>query len=132
MIGIDTNVLIRVFVDDDADHFRAVQALIRDRGNEVFAITPLVVAEFVVVMHRHFGRPLAAVVEMVERILEAPEFVVADAAEVTEALAVYRAGGVDFSDCLIVAAARAAGADAVFTFDRDAARRIPGARLIEI
>lgn len=131
MIGIDTNVLIRVFLNDDDDQFRAVRTLLRDRGGETFLIVPLVIAEFVLVMHRHLGRPLDVVVELVERILEAPEFVVVDADRVAEALAVYRAGGTDFSDCLIVAAARAAGADGVLTFDRDAARRIPGAKLIE-
>jgi predicted nucleic-acid-binding protein len=132
MNALDTNVLLRVFVNDDEAQHAAVLELVGNKAVTPLLVSGLVLAEFVRILRRRLGQTRQRVVEMVERILEAPEFVVADAAEVTEALAVYRGGGVDFSDCLIVAAARAAGADAVFTFDRDAARRIPGARLIEI
>lgn len=132
MNALDTNVLLRVFVNDDEAQHAAVLELVGNKAVTPLLVSGLVLAEFVRILRRRLGQTRQRVVEMVERILEAPEFVVANAAEVTEALAVYRGGGVDFSDCLIVAAARAAGADAVFTFDRDAARRIPGARLIEI
>ena len=130
MIAIDTNVLLRLFVLDDAGQCAAARRLVADSGHRGVLIPMLVLAELVRVHRRRLGFSLPAAVELLERIVEAPEFVIEAQPVVEEALAIYRAGGTEFSDCLIAAASRAGGATTLFTFDVDASRRIPGTTLL--
>lgn len=130
MIAIDTNILLRLFILDDHGQCAAARRLVADQGARGVLVPMLVLAEFVRVYRRRLGRDLATTVELLDRILEAPEFVVESQPLVEDALATYRNGGTDFSDCLIAAAARQAGAASLFTFDAAAARRIPGAVLL--
>jgi predicted nucleic-acid-binding protein len=130
MIAVDTNVLLRLFILDDQGQCATARRLVADQGPRGILIPALVLAELVRVYRRKLGRDLGMAVELVDRILEAPEFVVESQSVVEDALATYRAGGTDFSDCLIAATARLAGATSLYTFDAAAARRIPGAVLL--
>ena len=131
MIGLDTNVLIRVFVEDDAGQCRAARALVARSGPGDLLVSVLVLAEFVRVLRRRLKKSLADTLEILDRIVEAPEIRFDDRAALDDALSVYRQGRSEFSDCLIVAIARRAGADRVATFDREAATVIPGAFYLE-
>lgn len=130
MIAIDTNVLLRLFILDDHGQCTAARRLVAEQGPRGILIPLLVLAELVRVYRRKLGRDVPAAVELLDRILEAPEFVVEFQPIVEDALATYRAGGTEFSDCLIAATARLSGATSLFTFDAAAARRIPGAVLL--
>lgn len=130
MIGIDTNVLLRLFVIDDPQQCAAARRLVADHASEGVFLATTVLAEFVRVHRRKLKRPHAETAMVLARILQAPEFVVEDQSVVEEAFHAYQDGRTDFSDCLIVAQARAAGAGPVFTFDAGAAQHIPGAELV--
>jgi predicted nucleic-acid-binding protein len=130
MIAIDTNILIRIFAEDDPAQNRAAVSLLAQYGKAGVLVTPLVLAEFVWVMRRRMKTPVSVIVGILDRIINAPEFIVNNQPQIEEALEIYRTGRCDFSDCLIVIAARDAGATDVFTFDRRAAESIPGATLL--
>jgi predicted nucleic-acid-binding protein len=130
MIGIDTNVLLRLFEVDQPSQTAAARRLIKERGAQGIVAPALVIAELARVLRRTFKRSVEDVVRIIERILEAPEFIVLEADAVREALSTYREGASDFADCLIVVTSRRAGAEHVYTFDQAAAAAIPGARLL--
>jgi len=130
VIALDTNVLLRLFILDDAQQCAAARRFVAENAAHGILVPMLVLAEFVRVYRRKLGRSRSDAAELIGRILEAPEFTVERRGEVEDALGVYRAVPVDFSDCLIVSTARRAGADAVYTFDAEAAKRVPGAILL--
>ena len=121
MIALDTNVVVRFLVQDDAQ--QAAQA------NAVFAaLTPdapaflcrEVLAELVWVLERAYRLPRADIAGAIDGLLASREIVVEQADRVGLANDRYRQGGAGFSDQMIALAAREAGCAAVLSFDRQA------------
>ena len=130
MTALDTNVLVRYLVGDDAAQAEAARAL-------VAALTPEdpgficreVVVELAWVLERSYGFNRVTVAAALVDLTASGSLVVEDADDVAVAAYRYRQGGVDFSDLMILAAARRAGADPLYTFDRDLSR-LAGAVLV--
>lgn len=122
MIGLDTNVVVRMLVDDDPAQAQAVRDLLA-------ALTPqdpayigtLVLAETFWVLTRSRDVQKDAVIDAFARLVQSPEIVVDDG--VVGALEA-AARGADLPDALIDATARARGCRAVVSFDRRAAGRL--------
>lgn len=131
MIALDTNLLVRLLVQDDASQARAVERLFvrarRDR-TAVF-VADVVLCELVWVLARRAKQSRAAIAVAIEWILDAETIVVSDARIARRALAAYRDGNGDFADYLIREQAVAAGADEVVTFDR-ALKGEPGFKVL--
>jgi predicted nucleic-acid-binding protein len=123
VIGIDTNVLVRFFVEDDARQTRqAADCLERECSEAEPGLVNLVVlCEFVWVLARNYRMNRAAIADTVERILRTVELAVERADVAAEALRRYRAGGADFADCVIAGVNRRTGCASTRTFDRTAA-----------
>ena len=130
MIGVDSNVLLRLLVDDDpAQHGKAV-AFFADRTAESPAyINLLVLAELVWLLDRRYGYSADRIATALERLLATADIVVEDHTLVTEAVAA-TGSKVGLVDLLISAANRRAGASHTVTFDHNAARRISGMSLL--
>ena len=120
MIALDTNILIRVMLQDDAAQARAAERLfVRARREQTpLFIADIVLCEFVWVLTRRAGFTRADIADAVERVLRTELIAVSDASTIEAALAAYRAGRGDFADYLVRAQAIAAGATEVVTFDR--------------
>ncbi len=120
MIALDTNVLVRHIIQDDAAQAHAVgRLLVRARRDR----TPLFVADIVLcecawVLARRERRSRKEIAAAIELILDAEAVVVADSGIARRALAAYREGKADFADYMIREQALSAGADEVVTFDR--------------
>jgi predicted nucleic-acid-binding protein len=126
MIGLDTNVLLRYLVQDDArqadraEKFLATACSVDDPA----FINRVVLCEPVWVLESGYRYPRPRVASALETILRTRQFVVEDAQEAWASLAVYREGS-DFSDALIAALNLRQGCTATATFDWQAARQ-PG------
>ena len=119
MIGIDTNVLLRLFqLDDDPDQSARAQRAIREHGH-VF-VNDVVLAEFVAVSKRVFKLSRVEIHHRLEAILEAPEFEVANTDTVARAVERYGAESFDFADLLIGETNLDHGCDATLSFDKGA------------
>ena len=120
MIALDTNVLLRLVLQDDAAQARAAERLVvRARREQTpLWIADVVLCELVWVLRRRVGLSRADIADALDRIVRTELVVLADAAVVEGALAAYRAGRGDFADYLIREQARAAGAGEVVSFDR--------------
>lgn len=123
MIGIDTNVLIRFFVQDDPEQARVATDLIYGLSAERpgWIATPVLV-EIVWTLKRTYRMERAGIAAVLEQMLASRELVVEQHMLALQALEVFRSTRADFADCLIAASARQAGCERLVTFDRVAAR----------
>lgn len=122
MIGLDTNVLLRLFVADDpaqAKKSKALVASIAAAGDQA-RIDRVVLVEFATVLARRFKVPRTGIAAALEALLSASEFSLEDEGSVEAALIAYRRGH-DFADALIGQVNRRAGCTVTYTFDADAA-----------
>ena len=121
MLGVDSNVIVRLLVSDDVAQQKAVISRLnemRQRG-EWAVVTPVVLAEVSWVLDSVYGFDRERVGAALKALLETPPFTVTGRASVVQAIAWYLAGPADFSDYLILALARAEGADRLLSFSKD-------------
>ncbi len=98
MIGVDTNVLLRYLLKDDAAQARrAERELERD---DRFLIDGIVLCELVWVLETGYGLSRAEVVAALERIVATAQFEIEGKDLVLAALDDFRRSATDFSDCL--------------------------------
>ena len=124
MIGLDTNVLLRVFVIDDGEQSR--QAL-RFFARECSSTTPgyvncVVLAEVIWVLDTSYRYTRDAIARIVAQLLDTEDIRIEARDEVAAALRAYPKASVNFTDILIAELNRRAGCSATATFDRKAAR----------
>ncbi len=120
MIALDTNVVVRLFVEDDAAQTAAAAALVRRAkaaGAKLF-VSEIVLCEFAWVLRSCYGRSRAEIVSALEVIGSLEQVECLAAREVAEAVRSFRTGRGDFADYLIREQGLAAGAAFVATFDR--------------
>lgn len=126
MIGADTNVLVRYFVEDDPAQSRRVDALLARGG---FHIDDVVLCELVWVLRSGYRFDRPAIAKALGRILATAEFSFNDRDLLRRALADYQIGSADFSDYVIGRRNELAGCEATVTFDR-ALRDNPSFRVL--
>jgi predicted nucleic-acid-binding protein len=113
VIAVDTNVLVRLIVADDAGQGKRAAELFA-RTAQVF-VAKTVVLETAWVLQSAYGFPRHDVAGALRRLAGLPNVVLEDAEQVAFALDLV-SRDVDFADALHVAACREAGA--FYTFDR--------------
>lgn len=119
MHAVDTNLLVRLVVRDDANQVSAAEAFIAKGA----WVSHLVLAETLWVLDAVFNRSPAQIANAVSRMLNHRELTLQDADVVALALANFRARpSLGFSDCLVLEIARKAGHLPLGTFDRNLAR----------
>jgi predicted nucleic-acid-binding protein len=124
MNGLDTNVLIRFLVRDDADQAAAADAFLGracSRSGPCL-INRIVLCELVWMLDRGYRYRRGRIATVIESILRTEEFVVENAAEAWAALKAYRDGRADFADGLIGRTNAALGCATTATFDKRASR----------
>jgi len=124
MTGLDTNVLVRYLVQDDAIQSPRATEIIERRLSEKNPgfISLVTMVETVWVLNRVYGLSNRDVAEAVERILQADTLVVQNEQEAFLAMMALKAGTGSFSDALIGALGAWAGCTATLTFDKKAKR----------
>lgn len=123
MIGLDTNVLARYIMQDDARQSALATRLVESLSAESPGFVALVsVVELAWVLDSAYGLDRTQLVEAFEAMLRTKEIVVERAETVWKALRVFQSGNADFADCLIERSASAAGCERTMTFDRGAVK----------
>lgn len=131
MIALDTNVLVRYLVRDDAEQAEAARALLESlTADRPGYVCREVAVEFVWVLERAYGFSRDQIATILEELVATEGLVIEAADDVARAAFRYRIGGAGFSDLMIVTAAERAGALPVYTFDQKAAR-LEGATLLD-
>jgi predicted nucleic-acid-binding protein len=131
MAALDTNVLVRYVVPDDAAQLAAAKRLVSRclaEGQSIF-VPVTVVLEFEWVLRANFGYVKDDVLQVLSALFSAAELTFESEHALEVALQLYREGSADFADCLHVALATQAGERPLWTFDRGVAK-IVGAQLL--
>jgi predicted nucleic-acid-binding protein len=124
MVGIDTNVLIRYIVQDDAGQSALAQELI-EKGcspQNPASILLIVLCETVWVLSVTYGYAREQVASVLRQILLTESFDVEGHAIAWNSLYDYQSGLADYADCLIARLNQVRSSRTTFTFDRKAAR----------
>jgi predicted nucleic-acid-binding protein len=131
MSALDTNVLARYIVQDDAPQLAAVKRLISRslaEGSTLFVpVTVVLELEWVLRSNFEFGKD--DVLLALSSLFSAAELTFESERALEVALQLFRKGSADFADCLHVALATHAGEQPLWTFDKGAAK-IGGAQLL--
>jgi predicted nucleic-acid-binding protein len=132
MIGLDTNILVRVFVrDDDVRQTGAALALLGGLTSASPGFVSLIVlVELSWVLERTYGYSHEVMLSTIDTLLNSENIQVERSELVELTLHTVRQQDADFADTLIALSATESGASKTMTFDKRAARRIPGMELL--
>jgi predicted nucleic-acid-binding protein len=123
VIGLDTNVIVRYLAQDDvrqaAIATRLIEGSLSAEARGFVSIVTL--AEIVWGMSSNYRAARAAVADIVEGLLTAPQLAIEKADVIWRALRAFRESKAAFSDAVIVELGRDAGCTKTVTFDRHAA-----------
>lgn len=127
MLGIDTNIVVRLLVADDAEQTRRARRLIEHAlaEDEPVLVSLLVLLESEWVLRSRYGFSKELLQSIFRALLESRELSFEDEPALEEALYHWKDNACGFSDCLIAAHNRQIGCRATATFDAKAAR-LPG------
>ena len=130
MVGIDTNVLLRAIVGDDASQAEAARRLIGGLTpeNQGF-ICREVVLETAWVLERSYQLPRERIARELRLLINGDNLVIETVEDVSWAARRYRESNEGFSDLMILASSQRAGAVPLYTFDRRLAR-LDGVELV--
>jgi predicted nucleic-acid-binding protein len=120
MIGLDTNVLLRLGDDDEPIQRDRARALVRSQGANGCFVNAIVLAEFAWTLTRSYKLSRGDAAARIAVILESPEFVVASLDEASRAVQRFREGPADFADYFLAEINTSAGCSMTATFDSDA------------
>ena len=123
MIGLDTNVLVRYLMQDDARQSAKASALMESLSAEqprFVSLTALI--ELVWVLSSAYAHKRAEVATVLDTLLRSAALRIERSELAWRALKLFGSGSVDFADCLIAISCSANGCTRTMTFDRSAAR----------
>jgi predicted nucleic-acid-binding protein len=131
VIGLDTNVLVRFLVDDDPAQNERARAFLSSRSfDDPVFVSAVTLAETVWLLNRRLKFPIASVIAMLRDLLASEGLVVEYADELGQLIGGDGTPGTDIADYLIAWAGRSAGCARTVTFDRAAAKSVPGMELL--
>ena len=131
MIGLDTNVLVRLLTADEPVQLKAASRLLAAHDGQAgaFFINDMVLVELVWVLGRLYGFAPAEALTAIESLLDSDAFAFEDRDRLSHALGLCKAQRCDFADTMIALKNAAAGCEHTATFDK-AMRGLPGVQLI--
>jgi predicted nucleic-acid-binding protein len=131
MIGLDTNVLVRLLTADDPIQLKAATRLLAAHEGEAgaFFVNDMVLVEMVWVLSRSYGFGRDDVLAAVKSLLDSDGFAFEDRERLDRAIGLCSAQAGDFADTMIVLKNAAAPCEYTASFDR-AMRSLPEVKLL--
>jgi predicted nucleic-acid-binding protein len=131
MIGIDTNILLRLWLNDDPAQNKRIDALLAAHGGMPgsLLLTDVVLAQAVRTLKSAFEQDKHAQLIAVRSLLEETAFAFEGREAVAAALSLFEAGSCGFADCLVVAKHARQGCEFTATFDQRM-RKLPGVNVL--
>lgn len=120
MIALDTNLVLRLIVEDDPGQLAVTREIVAaaEAAGETCLLTDVVLCEIEWVLLSAYGATKADVLAAIQSLAAERLFDFEDRARLHRALDSYQRGRGDLSDYLIGHTATALGARTTFTFDR--------------
>lgn len=124
MIGLDTNILVRYFTQDDDAQIEVVNDYIEElctHHNSIF-INTIVLCELIWVLETAYKYKKSQIANVIEQILHTSQFSFQNPEIIMQALMEYKRTAADFSDALIGISNKFAGSTKTLTFDKKASK----------
>jgi predicted nucleic-acid-binding protein len=120
MIAVDTNVMVRLMVEDDVAQVRHARQLLDEAAerDESVLVDDIVLCELEWVLESAYKVPRERILSAIQAVVGDDRFCFEDAFRVAAAMKQYQRGRGDLSDYLLGIRARGVGAGTTFTFDR--------------
>jgi len=134
MIGLDTNILLRYLTKDQTPQTDAACKFIDDTiesGQDLF-VNHIVLFELFWVMKKIYNLSKAQIIGSLDLLLDSYGIIIENEDDVSSALQIYADNNVDFSDALIAVGNLRNNVDYTMTFDKKAANKINGFKLLNI
>lgn len=132
MIGVDTNVLLRLYVADDAEQHKVAAKFFSERTEVSPAFIPVVViVEFYWVLTKVYRYPTQQVLLLLDGLVNSRDVVLERQTVFERALAKSVDGHADLTDAIIAETSAAERCTTTVTFDRKAAKRLPSMELLQ-
>lgn len=131
MPGLDTNLVVRWLLDDDAAQSARVAELFAASAarNEPLFVPTTVLLELEWVLRSRYGFDRPAIVRAMNALLETEELLFENESLLEQVLDFFKHAPADFADCLHAGACVVAGHLPMLTFDRNATK-VPGVELL--
>ena len=131
MIGIDTNILLRLWLNDEPAQNKRIDSLLAKYGStpESLLVTDVVLAEAVWTLRSAFDQTKAAQLSAVNSLLNETAFAFEDREAVSRAAILFEQSSCGFSDCLIVAKHGHLDCEFTATFDRGMSK-LPSVKIL--
>jgi predicted nucleic-acid-binding protein len=118
MIGVDTNVLLRLFIDDDPAQCERARRFVETASADApCLVNPIVLAEFTWTLVRTYKKKRSEVAHVIEGILTMDDLEIPYRRAAEGALAAYRTGKADFPDYFLAEINAELGCALTATFD---------------
>lgn len=131
MIGLDTNIVVRMMAGDEPKQVERIRAFLSARSvDDPAYISALVLAETIWVLESRLQYPRNSVLAAIEQLLTSSDLRIEFGDRMSALLNNRRSDQIDVADHLVAWSAEAAGCSQTLTFDRRAARRIPSMELL--
>ena len=120
MIAVDTNVLVRLLVNDHAAQAARARELVDAQAGDDGSIwvSDTVLVELVWVLSRAYDRNRTALTLALRALAAHATMALESPLAVRAAIDAFEAGAADFADCLLAEKAQRAGCGQLFTFDK--------------
>jgi predicted nucleic-acid-binding protein len=124
MIGLDTNVLVRYFTQDDPEQSRRATKLIETHCTEENAgfVSMVVLCELIWVLDSGYGYKKTDIARLLRGMLSTPALLLENQERLSRAVSLYEKGRSGFADYLIACTCDDETAVPVYTFDRAAVK----------
>jgi predicted nucleic-acid-binding protein len=131
VIGVDTNVIVRLLVADDEKQTDAASRYLQSHcsSDDPAVLTDVVLVECAWVLEDVYDYSRAQIGQAIDGLLATAQLRATNASAVGVALQRFRSSSADFADCLIGVNNVSAGCEYTATFDRKAAK-LPEFRLL--
>jgi len=123
MNGIDTNILVRFFMQDNTSQFNLSRQflLMECSRSQPGYINTIVLCELIWTLKRTYKLKREQLILIIEQLLDVEQAIIEEQDLVRRALKDFRFSKADFADCLIGQKNLKAGCKQTITFDRSAA-----------
>ena len=131
MIGLDTNVLVRLLTADEPTQLKAASRLLAAHDGEpgAFFVNDMVLVELVWVLGRLYGFAPGEALTAIASLLESAAFSFEDRDRLSHAVRLCGERACDFADTMIALKNASAPCEYTATFDK-AMRTLPGVRVL--
>ncbi len=120
MLAVDTNVFVRLFVQDDEIQSHKAKKFIEN--HDAVFISTIVLCEAIWLLKAHFKYNKSQLIALIEKILKTKQFRFEHCDAIWYAFSEFQHINADLTDCIIGSVAKLYQCDSVVTFDKNAAK----------